>query len=327
VARRKKRFKSWFRRGSALEEVQPQASTETLPAVEAESAQPVPDEVGIEPPAEAPEAQAEASPVAEASDESEAQSAVLEPGEVETEPLAEASEAEVEVPVLAEASDGSEAQSAVLEPEEVQAEPPEEAQSAASEPGVEVQVSAGVAEAVEVQLPPQPIEEVPPQPSPEAPEEVVAQFVVQAPPETKVQEQAPPEVEIQLTPEEEAALRDQREATRRQYARFLVGGKAKGRVTAIYDAVVVNISIGGSLIEHAHVVRPGTLSSLDLDILGKRLRLKCRVARSVVHGSHVLPTGERELVYRTGLEFLEMSDAMRQLIGRYIQSMMNEEPH
>jgi hypothetical protein len=270
-----RRLKSWFSRESAPEEVQPQACAQTLTGVEAESAQPVPDEVRTEPPAEAPEAG-------------------------------------VDVPLVAVASDGGEPQSAVLEPEEV-----------------EVQISAGAAEGVEVQLPPEPAEEVPPQPSPEAPEEVVAQFVVQAPPETKAQEaaEAPPEVETLLTPEEEAALRDQQAATRRQYARFLVGGKAKGRVTAIYDAVVVDISIGGSLIEHAHVVRPGTLSSLDLDVLGKRLRLKCRVARSVVHGSQVLPTGERELIYRTGLEFLEMSDAMRQMIGRYIQSMVNEEPH
>ncbi|MGH7371780.1 MAG: PilZ domain-containing protein, partial [Candidatus Methylomirabilales bacterium] len=135
---------------------------------------------------------------------------------------------------------------------------------------------------------------------------------------------ASPEIET-LTPEQEAELRDQKSATRRQFARFFVGGKAKGRVTAIYDAVVLNLSIGGSLIEHAHVVRPGTLSFLDLDLFGKRLRLKCRVARSVVHGSHVLPTGERELIYRTGLEFLELSEATRQVIGRYIQSMMNEE--
>ena len=242
MARRRKRVKNWFNRESAPEGVQPQASVETPPGVEAESAHPVPDEVRTGPPVEAPEAG-------------------------------------VEVPLVAEVSDGGEPQS--------------------------------------VQLPP------------EAPEETIVQFVAQAPPEIEAQAaaEASPEIETLLTPEQEADLRDQKSATRRQYARFLVGGKAKGRVTAIYDAVVVNLSIGGSLIEHAHVVRPGTLSSLDLDLFGKRLRLKCRVARSVVHGSHVLPTGERELIYRTGLEFLELSEATRQVIGRYIQSMTNEEPH
>lgn len=228
----------------------------------------------------------------------EAESAHPVPDEVRTEPPVEAPEAGVEVPLVAEASDGGEPQSAAHEPE-----------------GVEIQVSAEAAEGVEVQLPP------------EAPEETIVQFVAKAPPEIEAQAaaEASPEIETLLTPEQEAELRDQKSATRRQYARFFVGGKAKGRVTAIYDAVVLNLSIGGSLIEHAHVVRPGTLSSLDLDLFGKRLRVKCRVARSVVHGSHVLPTGERELMYRTGLEFLELSETTRQMIGRYIQSMAKEE--
>lgn len=273
MARRRKRPKNWFNRESAPAAVKLQASVETPPGVEAESADPGP--------------------------------------EVRTEPPVEVPEAGVEVPVVAEASDGGGPQSAAHEPETV-----------------EIQVSAEAAEEVEVQVPPPATtEETPPQPSPQAPEEPIVQFVAQAPHAVEAQAaaEASPEIETSLTPEQEAELRDQESATRRQYARFLVGGKAKGRVTAIYDAVIVNLSIGGSLIEHAHVVRPGTLSSLDLDLFGKRLRLKCRVARSVVHGSNVLPTGERELVYRTGLEFLELSEATRQVIGRYIQSMMNDE--
>ena len=235
------------------------------------------------------EVQPQASAAAPPGVEAESAHPVLD--EVRTEPPAEAPEAGVEAPLVAE----GEPQLAAHEPE-----------------GVEVHVSAGAAEGVEVQLPP---------------EEPIVQFVAQAPPEIEAQAAAgaSPEIETLLTPEQEAELRDEKSATRRQYARFFVGGKAKGRVTAIYDAVVVNLSIGGSLIEHAHVVRPGTLSSLDLDLFGKRLRVKCRVARSVVHGSHVLPTGERELIYRTGLEFLELSEATRQMIGRYVQSMVKDE--
>ncbi|MGH7479270.1 MAG: hypothetical protein ACREJ8_06745, partial [Candidatus Methylomirabilales bacterium] len=183
MVRRRKRLKNRFSRESAPEEVQPQASAEAPPGVEAESAHPVLlDEVRTEPPAEAPEVG-------------------------------------VEAPLIAEASDEGEPQSAAHEPE-----------------------------GVEVQLPP------------EAPEETIVQFVAQAPREIEAQAaaEASPEIET-LTPEQEAELRDQESATRRQFARFFVGGKAKGRVTAIYDAVVLNLSIGGSLIEHAHVVRPGTL--------------------------------------------------------------------
>ena len=109
---------------------------------------------------------------------------------------------------------------------------------------------------------------------------------------------------------------------RRQHARFVVGGGTKGRVTSIYDARILDISPGGSLIEHAHLVRPGTMSSLDLDLLGKRMSLKCRVARSVVHRSEVQPDGEQALIYRTGLEFLHPSDETRQVISNFIRSII-----
>lgn len=133
--------------------------------------------------------------------------------------------------------------------------------------------------------------------------------------------EAPQDHDVQVVADE-APLRDQQVASRRHYARFLIGGKAKGRVTAIYDAVVLDISMGGSLIEHSGVVRPGTLSSLDLDLGGAHVRLRCRVARSVVNRSETLPGEERELIYHTGVEFLDPSEETRLVISRYIRTMM-----
>jgi hypothetical protein len=125
-----------------------------------------------------------------------------------------------------------------------------------------------------------------------------------------------------MAAEQEAANRGARE--RRQHARFVVGGRAKGRVTAIYDARILDISPGGSLIEHAHVVRPGTMSSLDLNLLGKRMSLRCRVARSVVHRSEVQQDGDKELIFHTGLEFLDRSDETRKMIIDYIRSIIED---
>ncbi len=129
----------------------------------------------------------------------------------------------------------------------------------------------------------------------------------------------PPELEAAV---KKAAKRTGRD--RRQHARFVVGGRTKGRVTATYDARILDISPGGSLIEHAQVVRPGTLSCLDLELLGKRMSLKCRVARSVVHRSEVQPDGNNELIYHTGLEFLDHSHERRKLIIDYIQSIIED---
>jgi hypothetical protein len=132
-------------------------------------------------------------------------------------------------------------------------------------------------------------------------------------------ESGPTELEVAVRKGAKRSARD-----RRQYARFVVGGRTKGRVTAIYDAQILDISPGGSLIEHSQVVRPGTLSSLDLELLGKRMSLRCRVARSVVHRSEIQPDGDKELVYHTGLEFLDRSDETRKMIIDYIQSIIED---
>ena len=110
----------------------------------------------------------------------------------------------------------------------------------------------------------------------------------------------------------------------RRYARFSVEGRTKGQVAAFCDALILNISLGGALIEHTQVVRPGTLSTLDLDLLGHTLMLTCRVVRSVVHRQEIQPYGGRELIYHTGLEFLNVSDDTRQRIGDYIHSVLEE---
>ncbi|MFQ5960864.1 MAG: PilZ domain-containing protein [Candidatus Methylomirabilales bacterium] len=111
---------------------------------------------------------------------------------------------------------------------------------------------------------------------------------------------------------------------RRRHSRFVVGGRASGRATATYEASVQNISLEGALIEHAHAVRPGILSHLILTLHGEEVSLRCRVVRSAVHRRELLPTGERESKYRTGLEFVEPSDETRRVISEYIQSILED---
>ncbi len=141
-------------------------------------------------------------------------------------------------------------------------------------------------------------------------------------PETAEFEASLTQAQPPLGPEFEAALVENQSASRRQYARFFVGGKTMGKVTAVCDAVILNISVGGSLIEHNHVVRPGAISLLDLDLLGKRLSLRCRVARSVVARTEMQSDGEKELIFHTGLEFLHPSEETRKVISHYIQSII-----
>lgn len=112
--------------------------------------------------------------------------------------------------------------------------------------------------------------------------------------------------------------------TKRQHPRFVVGGRAKGRLTTAYTASLINISLGGALVEHPDIVRPGTISYMDITLLGREVKVRCRVTRSVVHEAKVLASGERELIYHTGLEFLDPPRETLDLITQYIESLETE---
>ncbi|MFQ5847983.1 MAG: PilZ domain-containing protein [Candidatus Methylomirabilales bacterium] len=112
---------------------------------------------------------------------------------------------------------------------------------------------------------------------------------------------------------------------RRQYPRVSVAGRTKGQVNAVYDVSLLDISLGGALIEHAQVVQPGIIFDLILTLQGCRIQLRCRVVRSTVHRPEVQADGGRKLIYRTGLEFLQPSTEMRQVITSYIQSIIEHE--
>lgn len=111
--------------------------------------------------------------------------------------------------------------------------------------------------------------------------------------------------------------RGQAEPDRRCHFRW----EATGTETSIgphHEASLLNLSEGGVLMEHSHPVRPGTVLLLTLSVPGDQITLRCRVVRSSEHRYEVWPTGERQHVYRTGLEFLEIPEDSRVLLDKYI---------
>ncbi len=108
---------------------------------------------------------------------------------------------------------------------------------------------------------------------------------------------------------------------RRRYRRWLVGGRLPTRVGGIPKVSLVDISLGGALVEHSNLIRPGTISFLILSFQRQEEVLKCRVVRSVGHRYEVWPSGERDLVYQTGLEFVNLSEASLKLIDKSIESL------
>ncbi len=113
-------------------------------------------------------------------------------------------------------------------------------------------------------------------------------------------------------------------ADRRQSVRFFVAEETKGRVTSAYEALLMNISRRGALIEHDDVVRPGSTSSLELELNGNKVKLQSRVVWSAVIRQGLNADSEMALIFNTGLEFLDLSEETQQLIGDYIDSMAEQ---
>lgn len=104
----------------------------------------------------------------------------------------------------------------------------------------------------------------------------------------------------------------------RRFPRFTVLGKVEGRIVASYEATLVNLSLGGALVEHSSMVRPGSMSQLMLPFGQGEILVTCRVVRS--HLSRREARGkESVLIYQTGLEFLnapsETLAALEELIA------------
>ncbi len=115
---------------------------------------------------------------------------------------------------------------------------------------------------------------------------------------------------------------EQARGDRRRDLRWGVRGRPQGRMTPLrkttYQTVsLVDISMGGALIEHSTQVGPGTLVFLRM-LRGWEAGLMCQVVRSVVDRYDVDPTGRRDLVYRNGLKFLAPSEVSRRVIVEYI---------
>ena len=88
-----------------------------------------------------------------------------------------------------------------------------------------------------------------------------------------------------------------------------------------YEAFLLNISESGAFLEHSHPVRPGSVLLLTVSVPEQEITLKCRVVRSSEYRYELRANGEREHVYRTGLEFLGIPEDSRVLLHKYMDSL------
>ncbi len=104
----------------------------------------------------------------------------------------------------------------------------------------------------------------------------------------------------------------------RRFPRYQAWVWLSGWIGDATKVSVVDISMGGVLIEHSNIFPPSTVCILTLSLCGARVSVKCRVVRSALYRYEHSSVGERNYVYRAGLALVDVSEASQQLIGEYI---------
>jgi hypothetical protein len=108
-------------------------------------------------------------------------------------------------------------------------------------------------------------------------------------------------------------------ADRRKLPRFRTTNIG-GFIIPPAEADIINLSMGGALVEHQSALRVGSVCTLTLMVPEAAVRVKCQVAHSMVDHRATSSQGEGLLFYRTGLEFIELSTDAENIMAVLIRS-------
>lgn len=92
------------------------------------------------------------------------------------------------------------------------------------------------------------------------------------------------------------------------------------------DVNLIDLSLSGALVEHVEPIRPGEIYRLSLTAEGQRVQILARAMR--VYASHrvTLAGGERQVAYRTGMEFVGLKKDVADIIAKHIESLVQTSP-
>ena len=91
-----------------------------------------------------------------------------------------------------------------------------------------------------------------------------------------------------------------------------------------WDATLLDISLSGALVEHAVRVRPGQVYRLAIPIEGRPVQLQAQAVRAFVSHLVRLTGGQRQVVYRTGLEFMGVEAGVARLLSAHINRLFQQ---
>ena len=84
---------------------------------------------------------------------------------------------------------------------------------------------------------------------------------------------------------------------------------------------LIDISPSGALVEHTEPVRPGEIYHLSFMVEGQQLQMLARAIRAFASHHVTVAGGERQIVYRTGMDFLGVEKSAAALIADYMDRL------
>lgn len=107
---------------------------------------------------------------------------------------------------------------------------------------------------------------------------------------------------------------------RRRAARLRLRLRAPA-LLQLREVSLIDISLSGALVEHTEPVRPGEIYHLSFSVEGQQLQVLARAIRAFASHHVTVAGGERQMVYRTGMEFLGVEKNTAAFIAAYMDRL------
>ena len=90
------------------------------------------------------------------------------------------------------------------------------------------------------------------------------------------------------------------------------------------DVNLIDLSLSGALVEHTEPVRPGEIYRLSFTVGDKQVQVLSRAIRVFASHRVTVAGGERQVVYRTGMEFVGVKKDVADLITTHVDRLLNQ---
>jgi DNA-binding response OmpR family regulator len=92
------------------------------------------------------------------------------------------------------------------------------------------------------------------------------------------------------------------------------------------DVDLIDLSESGALVEHIDPIRPGEIYHLVLTAGDQNVQVLARAMRVFASHRITVAGGERQVVYRTGMEFVGLKKEAANLLATYVESLLRQDP-